>query len=625
MKKIAIILSILIGLSSFSIAQNGRLKGKVTDQNSGKLIKSATVFLLAKGISITSTKTNSSGIFVIENIPASTYSVKFVCADYKKVIKNNIKITAAKTAYLNVKMISTKKEVEVIVMDDMEVREEKILCSPSLRVSKMNRKGWGSVSGGYYSIKDALVHNTESYDKISENVFKEVENDPLSTFSIDVDRAAYSNVRRFINSNQMPYKDAVRIEEMINYFDYDYPQPKDEHPFSVGLEMGKCPWNKKHELVMVGIQGEDVQAQNIPASNLVFLIDVSGSMGSQNKLPLLKQAFKILVNNLRPRDKVAIVVYAGAAGTVLESTSGKYKEKIIASLDNLQSGGSTAGGAGIKLAYKIAKKNFIQKGNNRVILATDGDFNVGASSNGEMVRLIEEKRDDGVFLSILGFGMGNYKDSKMEQISNAGNGNYAYIDNILEAKKVFGKELWGTLYTIAKDVKIQIEFNPSQVKAYRLVGYENRILNKEDFNDDKKDAGDIGSGHSVTAIYEIIRAGSNEKTTNVDPLEYQKITKGGSKNLMTLKLRYKKPNENVSKLIVRKIIAKKITKSKMSDNYIFASAVAEFAMLLRDSKFKKSSSYAHVLSQAKSAKGTDPDGLRAEFIKLVETVELMGK
>jgi len=348
-------------------------------------------------------------------------------------------------------------------------------------------------------------------------------------------------------------------------------------------------------------------------------------MDSPNKLPLLKQAFKILAGNLRSEDRVAIVVYAGAAGCVLRSTSGDDKQTIVSALDNLEAGGSTAGGAGIRLAYKIAKQNYIPGGNNRVILATDGDFNIGASSDGEMTRLIEEKREEGVFLSILGFGMGNYKDSKMEKISNAGNGNYAYIDNIMEAKKVFGEELWGTLFTIARDVKIQVEFNLAKVKAYRLIGYENRILNKEDFNDDKKDAGDIGSGHTVTALYEIVLAGSNEDFTNVDPLEYQQVKLSGGANLMTVKLRYKEPADSVSKLIIHRVKERDITRLKASDNLIFASAVAEFGMLLRDSELKGNASYDHTLAMAKEGTGKDPFGYRRDFIRLVEVAQLLSK
>jgi Ca-activated chloride channel homolog len=466
--------------------------------------------------------------------------------------------------------------------------------------------------------------NTESYDKITENAFVSALTNPLSTFSVDVDRAAYANVRRFLEGNQLPPPDAVRIEEMVNYFNYNYPLPTGEHPFSVNLELATCPWNSGHQLISIGLKGKEIEVKDLPSTNLVFLIDVSGSMSDPNKLPLLKQSFKILIEKLRSSDRVAMVVYAGAAGVVLPSTSCDEKEEIIKAFDKLEAGGSTAGGEGIKLAYKIAKENFIEGGNNRVILATDGDFNIGASSDAAMERLIEEKRDDGIFLTVLGFGMGNYKDSKMEKLSNAGNGNYAYIDNILEAKKTLGKEFFGTIYTIAKDVKLQIEFNPSKVKAYRLIGYENRMLNKEDFNDDKKDAGDIGAGHTVTAIYEIIPAGSKEEVPGVDELEYQKTKVVKSDDLMTLKLRYKEPDASTSKLIKHKISEKDL-KQEFSTNFQWAVAVTEFGLLLRNSEFKGKASFENVIATAKEAKGADPEGYRAEFIKLAEVAELLEK
>jgi len=467
--------------------------------------------------------------------------------------------------------------------------------------------------------------NTEEYDRIYENPFVSTIRNPLSTFSVDVDRASYANVRRMLENNQKPYADAVRIEELINYFNYDYPQPTGKAPFSVNLEISNCPWNNGHQLLSIGLQGKDIDVNNVPNSNLVFLIDVSGSMSDINKLPLLKSSFKILIEKLRPKDRVAMVVYAGAAGVVLPSTSCDEKEKIMAAFDMLEAGGSTAGGEGIKLAYKIAKENFIDGGNNRVILATDGDFNVGESSDASMVRLIEKKREEGVFLTVLGFGMGNYKDSKMEKLSNAGNGNYAYIDNILEAKKILGKEFFGTIYTIAKDVKIQIEFNPAQVKAYRLIGYENRMLKAEDFNDDTKDAGEIGAGHTVTAIYELIPAGSKEEVPGIDELEYQKSTVVKSNDLMTLKLRYKKPDANVSQLIKQKVTKSDIVKGNTSNNFNWASSVAEFGLLLRTSKFKSDANYDQVIERARSAKGQDDEGYRAEFIKLVEIAQLLDK
>jgi Ca-activated chloride channel family protein len=435
--------------------------------------------------------------------------------------------------------------------------------------------------------------NTEQYDWIQENVFKLAMENPLSTFSIDVDRAAYANVRRFLNDNQLPPVDAVRIEEMVNYFDYDYPQPKGEDPFSISLEVASCPWNEDHQLALVGLQGLDVDTSDLPPNNLVFLLDVSGSMNSSDKLPLLKSAMRLLVNQLRPEDRVSIVVYAGAAGLVLEPTSDKGR--INDAVARLQAGGSTAGGAGIELAYRTAQQGFLKEGNNRVILATDGDFNVGASSDGELVRLIEEKRKSGIFLTVLGFGTGNYKDSKMEKLADKGNGNYAYIDDILEARKVLVNEMGGTLLTIAKDVKVQVEFNPAQVKAYRLIGYENRVLASEDFDNDLKDAGELGAGHTVTALYELIPAGSDEAIPAAGELKYRKTQLVDSNDLMTVKLRYKQPDGDESKLLVRTVNAADFHGLQPSDNFQFASEVAEFGLLLRDSEFKGNASYGKVI------------------------------
>lgn len=478
--------------------------------------------------------------------------------------------------------------------------------------------GVDSISG-YYQAEE---FNTEGYDRIYDNDFLQAIDNPLSTFSIDVDTASYSNVRRFLNYNQLPPKDAVRIEEMVNYFSYNYPQPAAGEPFSVTTKVGACVWNNGHKIVLIGLQGKAVDLQQLPPSNLVFLLDVSGSMNQPNKLPLLQSAFRLLAGQLRPQDKVSIVTYAGAAGLVLDSASGDQKNKVLDAIDNLRAGGSTAGSAGIQLAYEIAKKNFIKDGNNRVILATDGDFNVGVSSDGELTRMIEEKRDDGIFLTVLGFGMGNYKDAKMEKLADKGNGNLAYIDNLLEAKKVFVTQLTGTLFTIAKDVKIQVEFNPAQVKAYRLIGYENRMLKKEDFNDDKKDAGEIGAGHTVTALYEIVPADSKEAFSNVDPLQYQKVSVAQSDDLLTVKLRYKEPDADESKLITKTISCKEKPVSADAD-FEFATAVVEFGLVLRDSQYKGTASYQDVLQRAKAAKGKDADGYRAEFIKLVEIAQML--
>ncbi|HEX2976593.1 MAG TPA: von Willebrand factor type A domain-containing protein [Bacteroidales bacterium] len=467
--------------------------------------------------------------------------------------------------------------------------------------------------------------NTEGYASVNENGFRSVQANPLSTFSIDVDNASYSNIRRFINNGQLPPADAVRIEEMINYFRYDYPEPAGEHPFSVYTELTGCPWNKEHQLLHVGLRGKNIDKTSLPPSNIVFLIDVSGSMGEPNKLPLLKSAFGLLINELRPQDKVAIVVYAGAAGLVLESTPGNKKEAIRSAIDNLEAGGSTAGGEGLKLAYSEAEKNFIKGGNNRIILATDGDFNVGESSNGGIERLVEAERSKGVFITVLGFGMGNIKDDKMEIIADKGNGNYAYIDNLQEARKKLVSEFGGTLFTIAKDVKFQIEFNPSRVKSYRLIGYENRLLNEEDFNDDKKDAGEMGSGHNVTALYELVPAGKDsESNPSVDPLKYQSKkevsqSKDYSSEYLTIKLRYKLPDGETSRLLEKPVKGYVADFEDASDNLKFAAAVAEFGMILSDSQFKGNSSFESAAQLAKEARGEDTDGYRAEFVRLVNT------
>ncbi|HEY6161808.1 MAG TPA: VWA domain-containing protein [Bacteroidia bacterium] len=466
--------------------------------------------------------------------------------------------------------------------------------------------------------------NTEEYSHIKENEFKNVMQEPLSTFSIDVDKASYGNVRRYLLDNQLPPKDAVRIEEMVNYFSYNYPQPTGDTPFSFTTELSDCPWNKKHKLVHIGIQGKKLDYEHLKASNLVFLIDVSGSMDDPNKLPLLQKSMKMLVENLSLKDRVAIVTYAGEAGLVLPSTPASEKATIYKALDNLHAGGSTAGGEGIELAYKVAKENLIKGGNNRVILATDGDFNVGISSTGDLVTRIEEKRKDDIYLTICGFGMGNYKDSRMEDISDAGNGNYFYIDNIQEAQKVFVTEMRANMFTIAKDVKIQVEFNPAMVGEYRLIGYEDRVMSSKDFEDDKKDAGELGAGHTVTALYEIIPAGSDE-VKNI-PLKYQETkVKDGGREWLTLKFRYKPIHSDQSILLEKPVEGNGTFFGEASENLRFASAVAAFGMLLRDSKYKGDLNYNEVLMIAKNASAFDKEGYRSEFIKLVETASLLSR
>jgi Ca-activated chloride channel family protein len=468
--------------------------------------------------------------------------------------------------------------------------------------------------------------NTEGYNFIEENRFHSAKENALSTFSIDVDKASYSNVRRFLNYGALPQKDAVRIEELINYFSYAYPQPNSKHPFSITTEVSECPWNLRHQLVHIGLQGKKIDTKDFPPSNLTFLIDVSGSMNTPERLPLVKESLKLLVNELREEDRVAVVVYAGAAGLVLPPTHGDNKRKILDALERLEAGGSTAGGAGIELAYKIAQENFVKNGNNRVILCTDGDFNVGISSDAELVRLIEQKRKTGIYLTVLGYGMGNYKDSKMEQLADKGNGNYAYIDNLQEAKKTLVSEFGGTLFTIAKDVKIQVEFNPAKVKSYRLIGYENRKLNKEDFNDDKKDAGEIGAGHSVTALYEVVPVSVGDDEKMIDDLKYQtsalKSDATNSDEMMTVKFRYKKPDSETSTYLDVPVLESQVVKlEKSSDDFRFAAAVAMFGMLLRDSSHKGEATYDKAFALAKHALGTDDNGIRNDFLEMIRKAQ----
>ena len=569
-----------------------------------------------KGTS-TSTKTDRQGKYFIE-APTGGILI-FSLAPYQPV-----EVRIGSSDVINVTLNVSQLPVPIAEEKD----EQEIRSLPSKKYDKA--KSHAAMGASYHNYHEQQPQwNTEEYDAISENIFHSPLSNPLSTFSIDVDAASYSNVRRFINNGQRPPKDAVRIEEMINYFQYDYAQPKNNDPFSIYTEISTAPWNSSHKLVHIGLQGKKISTENLPPSNLVFLIDVSGSMGQPNKLPLLKASFKLLVNQLREQDHVAIVVYAGAAGLVLPPTSGACKQQIIEALDNLSAGGSTAGGAGINLAYKVAKENFNMEGNNRVIIATDGDFNVGESSNGGMERLIEEKSKDGIFLTVLGYGMGNYKDSKMEILADKGNGNYAYIDNILEAQKVLVNEFGGTLFTIAKDVKLQIEFNPAKVQAYRLIGYENRMLKSEDFNNDKKDAGDLGSGHTVTALYEIIPVGVESEFYKVDELKYQNVKpnsfSSSTRELMTIKFRYKEPSEGTSRLITHSLIDKSIAIENSSENFRWSAAVAGFGMLLRESEYLKNFTADQILQLANSSRGEDKLGYRLEFINLVKSQGVLAK
>jgi len=620
-KNILLALSVmLLGFVSFQGAvKTYEIKGKVVGQ-AGQALPGVTVQL--KGHSAGAT-TDVDGSFTL-NSPDScaTLVCYYVGFDTKET-----KACAGKPAKIQLKASETKLE-EVVVMDRKSREAEK----PALYKIKKDMSTASPGIVGYNRTMNAPQpnFNTEDYDRIQENRFHRATQEPQSTFSIDVDAASYSNLRRFINNGQKPPEDAVRIEEMINYFDYEYTEPTGKHPFSINTEVSVCPWEPKHRLVHIGLQGKHTPTENLPAANLVFLIDVSGSMNVANKLPLVKASYKLLAEQLRPQDRVAIVVYAGAAGLVLESTPGSNKTKIKEAIDKLEAGGSTAGGEGILLAYQTAKEHFIKGGNNRVILASDGDFNVGVSSDGELVRLIEEERKSGVYLTILGYGMGNYKDNKMQKLADSGNGNHAYIDNLDEARRVLVSEFGGTMYTIAKDVKLQLEFNPAVVQGYRLIGYENRVLNNEDFDNDKKDAGELGAGHSVTALYEIIPVGVESKFLAEDKnLKYQQrdltSTATRSNELLTVKFRYKAPEADNSQLLEEVVMDKNVDLQKTSDNFRWSAAVATFGMLLRNSEFKGAANYEQCKKLAAGARGKDTEGYRAEMIRMIETMGLMGK
>ncbi|MEO8451928.1 MAG: von Willebrand factor type A domain-containing protein [Gemmatimonadota bacterium] len=586
----------------------GSIEGNVRDEQ-GRALAGA---IVAVDGSALKTTTARNGSYRIAGVTAGPVKVTAQLVGYQLGIEVAT-VPEAGVAKLDFKLKGVSLRLEELVVTDradksMKIRGMSAAISP--------------IAGA--PPRQSADFNTEEYRRIQENSWQASGRNPLSTFSIDVDAASYSNVRRFITEGKLPPKDAVRIEEMINYFHYDYPDPSGDDPFSVTTELSDAPWHRGHKLALIGLQGRRLSIEHLPPNNLVFLIDVSGSMYSPDKLPLVKSAFRMLVNELRPQDRVALVVYAGAAGVVLPSTPGDQKDRILDAIGKLEAGGSTAGGAGIKLAYQTARDNLLTHGNNRVILATDGDFNVGVSSDGELTRLIEDERRDGISLTVLGFGTGNLKDAKMEQLADKGNGHYAYVDNLLEAKKVFVREIGATLLTIAKDVKIQVEFNPSKVASYRLVGYENRMLAAEDFNDDAKDAGELGAGHSVTALYEIVPVGveTDVKVGSVDPLKYQGEARSrmGSDEWYTVKLRYKPPTSNTSLKLER--VVRGDSKSPSAD-FRFASSVAEFGMVLRESEFRGQASLAAVLDRARRARGDDEEGYRAEFIRLVESVRLM--
>jgi len=659
--------AVAITLAPISAQSPGRIEGYVKD-NGGAPIANAQVFIDAASISAI---TDARGHYLIARVTAGAVDMRATIVGYRPLIIRAVPVAAGQTTRRDFTLEPSVVEVEAREMRDERALNEQLPADRIASVLALRPGVVASGAAGQMSIRGGRADehiqyidgvpvqagqkgnafngatnappsptgapccyrqvspppannnfNTEEYSHIRENGFRPVASAPLSTFSIDVDKASYANVRRFLNQGSLPPADAVRLEEMINYFTYDLPEPRGEHPFSITTEVGAAPWAPQHRLVRIGIQGKRLRGERMPPSNLVFLIDVSGSMGEPNKLPLVKRSLRLLVDQLDERDHVSIVVYAGNAGLALPCTPGAERTRILNAIDNLEAGGSTAGGAGIQLAYRIARENFVAEGNNRVILATDGDFNVGASSEGELVRLIEQERRSGVFLTVLGFGTGNYADARMESLADKGNGNYFYIDNLMEGRKVFVEELQGTLFTIAKDVKIQVEFNPAEVASYRLVGYENRALRDEDFNNDSIDAGELGAGHTVTALYEIIPVGGEGPSIvpGVDPLRYQRPAPRPDAprgELLTVKLRYQRPEGSTSQLLEAPVRDVERRDQRLSDDFGFATAVAEFGMLLRNSEFKGTSSGSSVLEMARAHRGEDRDGYRAEFIQLV--------
>lgn len=620
-------LFLLISFFSASAAAQIRLQGRLLDSASLRPLPRQVLLLQNKEGKRFQSRSDSTGYFAFQGLPPGPYLLTVRTPQSPPYQRRLLLSAKSPSLTLQIKGSAAVAETEVRQDQIQPLYEQKAKLTGFRKEEAMSALACGPRQLYANYQMPMTDYNTENYQHRSDNGYKEAVQQPLSTLSIDVDRASYSNVRRFLHNRQLPPADAVRVEELINYFPYTYPAPKNGDVFSITRQLSDCPWNDKHQLIRIAIKGKDIEVKNRKTNNLVFLVDVSGSMSSSDKLPLLKSGLRLLVDQMQAEDRITLVAYAGAAGMVLPPTDGKHKDQILEALERLESGGSTAGGAGITLAYKVAREQFLQEGNNRIILATDGDFNVGISSEGELVRLIEKERASGVFLTVLGFGTGNLNDAVMEQLADKGNGNYAYIDNLLEAKKVLVHEMGGTLVTIASDVKIQVEFNPAKVKAYRLVGYENRLLNAEDFNDDKKDAGELGSGHTVTALYEIIPTGSDEPVPGSDVLKYQRTKSPAtfSDEILTVKFRYKEPGTNISKLITSVLKDEKISLSEAGEDFQFAAAVAGFGLLLRNSEYKGTANYADIHSMAVKSKGKDEQGYRAEFASLVEIAELLSK
>lgn len=616
MKAIFFATMLSLSLVGYRTSTPPTISGQVYDQQTGATI--AGVAVSVDGTQA-ATHTNAKGQYSIPADKGQVLVFSFIGYESKRV-------KIGKNTVIDVKLIPATQTLDevVVVGYGTQAKSELTGGAAGVRIRGVSRTRYS-----HQAFRPQLL-NTESYNGITENKFYSPLDQALSTFAIDVDAASYSNFRRFINNGQLPPEDAVRIEEMINYFQYELRGPSNGDPVAIHTELAEAPWNPKHRLLRIGLKANSVPTDKLPASNLVFLIDVSGSMMEVNRLPLAQASMKMLVDQLRANDHVAIVTYAGSAGVALESTPGDQKTKIKDAIDALTAGGSTAGGAGLQLAYRIAQQHFIKGGSNRIILASDGDFNVGASSDGDMEQFIAKKRQSGVSLSVLGFGMGNLKDSKMELLADKGHGNYAYIDNISEARKAMITEFGGTLFTVAKDVKVQVEFNPGKVQAYRLLGYENRLLEKEDFNNDEKLGGDMGVGHTVTVFYEIVPVGvKSNYPGDVDPLKYQPIkaqpSAGNSAEVATVKFRYKDPHGDKSRLQQVTVDDRPVVLANASVDFRFASAIAELGMLLRNSDYKQKSDYDQLIARAKKAKGSDDEGYRAEFIRLAESAKLLAK
>lgn len=609
---------LIVGLATWSAAllagvEVGHLKGTVRDETGAPL---PGVAVSAKGAAGTrATATDGSGAYRLLGLPTGDYEVTASLSGFTS-RRRTVAVRAGITSDLDFVLTVGSVAEQITVEPDASPSRPRHQ-PPVLAISS---EPWRFPSAEF---------RTENFDKIDETGFVRADRNPLSTFSVDVDTASYSIVRRMLSSGRLPPPDAVRIEELLNYFRYDYPDPEGADPVSITTEVSGCPWNQAHRLVQIGLQARRPEQGKTPPRNLVFLLDVSGSMSPADRLPLVRSAMNLLVDQLTEKDSVAIVVYAGAAGLVLPPTRGDERGKIRQAIGQLEAGGSTNGGQGIELAYRIAQEGFIQGGVNRVILATDGDFNVGVSSRGDLVRLIEEKRKTGVFLSTLGVGADNFKDATLEQLADRGNGNYGYLDGLQEAHKILVREAGSTLITVAKDVKVQVEFNPARVSAYRLVGYENRALKAEDFKDDRKDAGEMGAGHAVTALYEIVPAGRKEGVPGVDPLRYQQAPKlsaaAGSGELLSVKVRYKLPQGEASTPLRVPVLDPGPAPHTVSANLGFSSAVAEFGLLLRGSEHKGQASWQQVLTLAREHRGRDPEGDRAQFVKLVELAEGLSK